>query len=110
VKEAAISDMLEIQLSQLAAQRANEPTKAFASQMITDHQKTSNELKSTVQSGKADASVPLDLDSSHQKMLDKLNGLNGADSRSNMIRTRSALIRTPCPCLGGMQKAGTMPR
>jgi putative membrane protein len=36
-------------------------------------------LKSTVQSGKADASVPLDLDSSHQKMLDKLKGLNGAD-------------------------------
>jgi putative membrane protein len=79
VKEAAISDMFEIQSSQLAAQRANEPTKAFASQMITDHQKTSDELKSTVQTGKADATVPLDLDSSHQKMLDKLKGLNGAD-------------------------------
>jgi putative membrane protein len=77
VKEAAISDMFEIQSSQLAAQRANEPTKAFAAQMITDHQKTSNELKSIVQSGKADASIPSDLDSSHQKMLDKLKGLNG---------------------------------
>ncbi len=76
MKEAAISDIFEIQSSQLAAQRANEPTKAFASQ---DHQKTSSELKSIVQSGKADASVPLDLDSSHQKMLDKLKGLNGAD-------------------------------
>jgi putative membrane protein len=73
VKEAAISDMFEIQSSQLAAQRANEPTKVFASQMITDHQKTPNELKSMVQSGKAEASVPLDLDSSHQKMLDKLS-------------------------------------
>jgi putative membrane protein len=31
VKEAAISDMFEIQSSQLAAQRANEPAKAFAS-------------------------------------------------------------------------------
>ncbi len=77
VKEAAISDIFEIQSSQLAAERANESTKAFASQMITDHQKTSNELKSMVQSGKANASVPLDLDSSHQKMLDKLKGLNG---------------------------------
>jgi putative membrane protein len=79
VKEAAISDMFEIQSSQLAAQRADEPTKAFALQMITDHQKTSNGLKSMVQSGKADASVPLELDSSHQKTLDKLKGLNGAD-------------------------------
>jgi putative membrane protein len=79
VKEAAIGDLFEIQSSQLAAQQANEPTKAFASQMITDHQKTSNELKSMVQSGKADASVPSDLDSSHQKMMDKLKGLNGAD-------------------------------
>ena len=79
VKEAAISDMFEIQSSQLAAQRANEPTKAFASQMITDHQKTASELNSMVQSGKAEESVPSDLDSSHQKMLDKLKGLDGAD-------------------------------
>jgi putative membrane protein len=79
VKKAAISDMFEIQSSQLAAQRANEPAKAFASQMLTDHQKTSNELKSMVRSGTEEASVPSDLDSSHQKMLDKLKGLNGAD-------------------------------
>ena len=76
VNQAAISDMFEIQSSQLAALRANEPTKAFASQMITAHQKTSNELKSVVQSGKADASVPSELDSSRQKMLEKLKSLN----------------------------------
>src|ERR1700704_3626535 len=62
VKKAAISDMFEIQSSQLAAQPANEPAKAFASQMITDHQKTASELKSMVQSGKTDASVPSDLE------------------------------------------------
>jgi putative membrane protein len=72
VKEAAISDMFEFQSSQLASQRANEATKAFASQMIT-----ANELKSMVQSGRTD--IPLDLDSTHQKMLDKLKGPNGAD-------------------------------
>lgn len=41
--------------------------------MITDHQKTSNELKAMIQD------IPTALDSSHQKMLDKLVGLNGAD-------------------------------
>jgi putative membrane protein len=73
VKEAAVGDMFEIQSSQLAAERADEPTKAFASQTITDHQKTSNELKALIQD------IPTTLDSSHQKMLDKLVGLNGAD-------------------------------
>jgi putative membrane protein len=73
VKEAAVGDIFEIQSSQLAAERADGPTKAFASQMITDHQKTSNELKAMVQD------IPTALDSSHQKMLDKLVGLNGAD-------------------------------
>jgi putative membrane protein len=73
VKEAAVGDIFEIQSSQLAAERADAPTKAFASQMITDHQKTSNELKAMVQD------IPTALDSSHQKMLDKLVGLNGAD-------------------------------
>jgi putative membrane protein len=73
VKEAAVGDMFEIQASQLAAERADGPTKAFASQMITDHQKTSNELKAMVQD------IPTALDSSRQKMLDKLVGLNGAD-------------------------------
>ena len=73
MKEAAVGDIFEIQSSQLAAERADGPTKAFASQMITDHQKTSNELKAMVQD------IPTALDSSHQKMLDKLVGLNGAD-------------------------------
>jgi putative membrane protein len=73
VKEAAVGDIFEIQSSQLAAERTDGPTKAFASQMITDHQKTSNELKAMVQD------IPTALDSSHQKMLDKLVGLNSAD-------------------------------
>ncbi len=47
--------------------------------MLTDHEKTSNELKSMVQSGSAGVSIPSDLDSSHQKTLDKLKGLNGAE-------------------------------
>ncbi|ACA20905.1 conserved hypothetical protein [Methylobacterium sp. 4-46] len=79
IKEAAISDMFEMQSSQLAAERADEPTKKFATKMIEDHQKTSTEMKAMVQSGKVKAEIPTALDSSHQSMLDKLKGLNGAD-------------------------------
>jgi len=79
VKEAAISDMFEIQSSQLAAERADDPTKAFARQMIADHTKTSGELKEMVQSGKVKAEIPAALDGTHQSKLDTLKGLQGAD-------------------------------
>ncbi|MGH6850783.1 MAG: DUF4142 domain-containing protein [Methylocella sp.] len=77
VKKAAISDMFEIQSSQLAQQKANGPTKHFAEQMINDHQKNSKDLNSVVQDQNAEAVMPTQLDKSHQKMLDKLQRLNG---------------------------------
>lgn len=79
VKEAAISDMFEIQSSQLAQSKGNDADKAFASQMIEAHQKTTDELKAMVESGKVKATLPTQMDSPHQKMLDKLKDLNGAD-------------------------------
>ncbi|MEM5846421.1 DUF4142 domain-containing protein, partial [Pediococcus pentosaceus] len=45
VTEAAGSDMFEIESSKLAAERADPATKTFAQQMITDHTKTSMEMK-----------------------------------------------------------------
>jgi putative membrane protein len=79
VTQAAISDMFEIQTSQLALQQSDEPTKAFAKQMIADHEKTSGEMKGMVQGGKVQATLPTALDSTHQGKLDKLKGLKGND-------------------------------
>jgi putative membrane protein len=79
VKEVAISDMFEIESSKLAQTKGNADTKAFAGQMVTDHGKTSTELKGLVSGGKVKAELPTALDSSHQSKLDKLKGLNGAD-------------------------------
>ena len=79
VKEAATSDMFEIASSKLALERGDEATKAFAQQMLTDHQKTTDELKGLVTSGKVKAPLPAAMTSSQQSMLDKLNGLQGAD-------------------------------
>ena len=83
VKEVAISDMFEIQSSQLAQDKGNAPEKSFASQMITDHTKTSTELKGLVSSGKVQAELPSALDSSHQSKLDKLKGESGKDFSSD---------------------------
>jgi putative membrane protein len=83
VKEVAISDMFEIQSSQLAQDKGNAAEKTFASQMVTDHTKTSTELKEMVSSGKVKADVPAALDSSTQSKLDKLKGESGDDFSSD---------------------------
>jgi putative membrane protein len=79
VREAASSDMYEIKSSELAVERGDEPTKAFARQMIADHQKTTAELKEMVAKGvvkehPADAMLP-----AHQSKFDKLKDLKGAE-------------------------------
>ncbi len=73
VKEAAMSDMLEIKSSQLARQKGTPAEQTFAEQMIADHTKTSTELKELVSSGAVQAQIPTELDSSAQSKLDKLN-------------------------------------
>lgn len=76
VTQAAVSDMFEIESSRLAQQKSTKDNvKSFASQMVTDHTKTSNELKSAA----AGVQIPAQIDSSHKSKLDKLRGLNGAD-------------------------------
>jgi putative membrane protein len=79
VKEAAISDMLEIESSKIAQQKGNADEKKFAGQMITDHTKTSSELKSMVSSGEVKAEIPSSLDSSAQGKLDKLRDAKPED-------------------------------
>lgn len=79
VTEAASSDMFEIESSKLALERSDDKTKTFAQQMMTDHQKTSDELKALVAGGKVQATIPTAMSSSHQSMLDDLNKLQGDD-------------------------------
>ncbi|MDN5004416.1 DUF4142 domain-containing protein [Bradyrhizobium sp. GCM10027634] len=82
VKEVAISDMFEIESSKLAEQKGNAQEKSFAQQMVTDHTKTSGELKALV-NGKVQATLPTALDSSHQSKLDKLKNASGKDFSSD---------------------------
>lgn len=77
VKQAATSDMFEIDAGNLALQRAKPAAKAFAKQMVADHTKTSNELRDIVSGGSVTVTLPTALDSSQQKALKDLNGLNG---------------------------------
>jgi putative membrane protein len=66
IKEAAMSDMLEIEAAKIAQQKGNADEKKFAEQMITDHTKTSSELKGMVPTELTTA-IPKSLDDSSQK-------------------------------------------
>jgi putative membrane protein len=77
VKEAAGGDMFEIESSKLAQQKSQGAIKDFATQMITDHTKTSAELTSQAQA--ASMTLPNEMGSSLQSELDKLRTLSGAD-------------------------------
>jgi putative membrane protein len=81
VKEAATSDMLEIAAAKIAQQKGNAEEKKFAEMMITDHNKTSSELKSMVPAD-IKAAIPTSLDDSSQKKLDKLRDTKPDDFAS----------------------------
>jgi putative membrane protein len=81
VKEAAMSDMLEIEAAKIAEKKGNANEKSFAAQMITDHTKTSSELKQMV-SGDAKAALPTALDDASQKKLAKLRDAKSDDFAS----------------------------
>ena len=83
IKEAAMSDMLEIDAAKVAQQKGDADEKKFAEQMITDHTKTTTELKGLVNGGKVQATLPTALDSSMQSKLDKLKDASGKDFSSD---------------------------
>lgn len=85
VKEAAQSDMFEIQSSQLALTQADAATKTYAQRMITDHQKTTSDLMSMVRAGDVKTTPPNAMASSQEAMLDKLHTLHGAAFNSQYV-------------------------
>lgn len=78
VKEAAMSDMTEIESAKIAQQKGNADEKKFADQMIADHTKTSTELKG-LGSGDVKAEIPSALDDASKKKLAKLNDAKPED-------------------------------
>jgi putative membrane protein len=82
IKEVATSDMLEIEAAKIAQQKGNADEKKFAEQMITDHTKTSSELKGMVPAEMTSA-IPTSLDDSSQKKLNKLRDAKADDFSSD---------------------------
>lgn len=77
VKEAAVGGMEEVQLGQLAAQKASDPdVKNFGQKMVDDHSKANDQLKQVA--SQKGITVPSALPASKQKDVDQLSKLSGS--------------------------------
>ena len=76
IKEAAGGGMAEVQLGNLAQEKASsDDVKSFAKRMVDDHTKVNDDLKQLAQ--KKDVTVPTELDAKHQALYDRLSKLSG---------------------------------
>jgi len=96
VTDASRGGMEEVQLGQLAKQKAGSPAvKEFGERMITDHQKANDDLKQIAQ--KKGALIPNELSRHETSALDKLQNLSGAEFDkyyvSNMVRDHRKDVR-----------------
>ena len=74
---AAEGGQMEVDLGNLAAQKASNPqVQQFARQMVQDHSKANDQLKAIA--AKNDATLPTESEKG-QKEIDRLNKLSGAD-------------------------------
>lgn len=75
-REAAIGGMAEVELGNLAKEKASSPdVKSFADRMVTDHTRAGDELKQWAQS--RSIVFPPELDSKHKMLRDRLARLSG---------------------------------
>jgi len=78
VEKAAAGGLAEVQLGQLATQKASSPdVKAFGQQMADDHSKANDELRGIA--SRKGVTLPNTMDSKDQATYDRLSALNGAD-------------------------------
>ncbi len=85
IMEASASDVFEIESSKLALQKGNDATKAFAQQMVTDHEKSTAELKALVASGKVQGNPVTTLTEEFKEEIDELAKLDGDELSEEYI-------------------------
>jgi putative membrane protein len=77
VLEVARSDMFELASSKMAVEKTDGAIRSFASMMIVDHTKTTEQL--TTEAKAQSLPLPTAMDDGNQKKLDRLSKLSGGD-------------------------------
>ena len=85
VNDVALGGLAEVKLGELATKNgASQEVKDFGAQMVTDHGKANSDLAALA--GKKGWKIPTELDSSHQKDVDKFSKLSGADFDKDYVK------------------------
>lgn len=78
LKETAKSGMAEVNMAQLGTQKGQDPElKEVAQKLVTDHSKLNDQIKELAE--KKGVTLSTSIDPKHQKMIDHLSGLSGAE-------------------------------
>jgi putative membrane protein len=77
VNKAIEGNMLDDRAARLAEQKGDSTEQNFARQIVIDHTKATNALKTMVNAGKVNADIPTALDHEHQRKLTELQNLRG---------------------------------
>jgi putative membrane protein len=86
IDDMTIAGIAEVQLGQLATERAvNADVKAFGQMMVKDHTQANNELKQIASQMKLE--TPTQLDQKHKDLVDKLTKLQGNEFDREYINT-----------------------
>jgi len=108
VRDAAISDMYEIEASKMALQRSKDAqVKMAAQKLIDDHTKSSDELKTIISGGGVDATVPTALDERRMGMIDNLRGASDADFDKVWLDQQTMAHREGVLLFNGYATAGS---
>jgi putative membrane protein len=86
IQEAARGGLAEVQLGQLAQQKAqSSEVKQFGERMVNDHTKANDKLKQVA--SQKSLNLPTDMDSSSKREYDKLQKLSGAQFDHEYMKT-----------------------
>jgi putative membrane protein len=128
VRKAAISDMYEVQSSQLAMQRSqNAQIRQFAQEMVQDHQKTTNQLQELVRQVPAAGApgtagggaavttgatfqFPMQLDAEHMQKIQQLQQAQGAEFDRLYVQQQVMAHQTAVDMFQNFARAGDTPR
>lgn len=91
---AAMSDMFEIESSNIALKKVKSgPVREFAQMMIADHTNSSEALKNAVQQSGKSLTMPASLDATRQSQIAVLNRLDGQDFEREYMNQQMAAHR-----------------
>jgi putative membrane protein len=109
VKKATVSDTYEIAAGRIAETKATSAdVKTFANRMITDHTKSSDQLKSIL-SKKGHTPAPPPIDPAHKAMLNKLRNAGAQDFDSLYAQQQIQAHQEAVMLYTSEQQSGTDP-